>query len=75
VGGLVIAPSARKHGVKDRDIEHAVAHPVRAFDLDDGFTMLIGAGVTGALFEVGVVESDDVPVVVHAMAARAKFLR
>jgi len=24
--------------------------------------LLIGAGVTGALFEVGVVESDDVPV-------------
>ncbi len=72
---MVIAPSARKHGVSDRDVEHAVAHPVRAFDLDGGFTMLIGAGVTGALFEVGVVESDDVPVVVHAMAARAKFLR
>ncbi len=72
---MVIAPSACKHGVSDRDIEHAVAHPVRAFDLDDGFTMLIGAGVTGALFEVGVVESDDVPVVVHAMAARAKFRR
>jgi len=73
--GPVIAPSARKHGVSDRDIEHAFAHPVRAFDLDEGFTMLIGAGLSGALLEVGVVESDDVPVVVHAMAARAKFLR
>lgn len=40
-----------------------------------GLTMLIGAGLSGALLEVGVVESDDVPVVVHAMAARAKFLR
>lgn len=75
VGGLVIAPSARKHGVSDRDIEHAFAHPVRAFDLDDGFTMLIGAGLSGALAEVGVVESHDVPVVVHAMAARVKVLR
>lgn len=72
---MVIAPSARKHGVSDRDIEHAVAHLMRAFDLDDGFTMLIRAGVTGAMFEVGVVESDDVPVIVHAMAARVKFLR
>ncbi len=69
--GPVIAPSARKHGVSD----HAFTYPVRAFDLDDGFTMLIGAGVSGALFEVGVVESDDVPVIVHAMPARAKFLR
>jgi len=25
--------------------------------------------------EIGVVDSDAVPVVVHAMAARAKFLR
>jgi len=25
--------------------------------------------------EIGVVDSDEVPVVVHAMAARAKFLR
>jgi len=46
--GPVIAPSARKHGVSDRDIEHAFAHPVRAFDLDDGFTMCIGAGVSAA---------------------------
>ena len=44
----MIAPSARKHGVSDRDIEHAFAHPVRAFDLDDGFTMCIGAGVSAA---------------------------
>ena len=73
--GPVIAPSARKHGVSDRDIEHAFTYPVRAFDLDDGFTMLIGAGVSGALFEVGVVESDQAPVIVHAMPARAKFLR
>ena len=58
-----------------RTFEHAFAYSVRAFDLDDGFTMLIGAGITGALFEVGVVESDDAPVVVHAMAARAKSLR
>jgi len=73
--GPVIAPSARKHGLSDRDIEHTFAYPIRAFDLDEGFPMLIGAGLSGALLEVGVVESDDVPVVVHAMAARAKFLR
>ena len=72
---LVIARIARKHGVRDEDIHHAFAHPVRAFDLDDGFTLLIGAGSSGALLEIGVVESDSTPVAVHAMAARTKFLR
>jgi len=37
--------------------------------------MCVGAGVSGALVEIGVVDSDEVPVVVHAMRARAKFLR
>jgi len=55
---LVIATSARRHGVRDEDIEPAFAHAVRLFDLDDGFTMVIRAGLSGALFESGVVESD-----------------
>ena len=54
---------------------HALDHPIRVFDLDDGFTMVVGADRTGRLLEVGVVEGDYALVVVHAMPAREKFLR
>lgn len=70
-----IAASARKHGVPEGDIVHAYDHPVRVFDLDDGFTMLIGGNPAGDLLEVGVVQSLTGPVVVHAMRARTKYLR
>lgn len=72
----IIAPSARKHGIEDDDIRHAYLNPVRVFDLDDGFTMLIGASRSGAvLVEIGVVEGDTADVIVHAMRARPKSLR
>jgi len=54
---------------------HAYANPIRVFDLGDGFTMLVGGGSAAALYEIGVVEGTTAPVVVHAMAARHKFLR
>jgi hypothetical protein len=72
---LVIAMSARKHGVSDDDIRHAYAHPIRVFELDEGFTMVIGANQAAIIFEIGVVDNVAVPVVVHAMKARDKFLR
>ena len=71
----VIAESARKHGVSDRDILAAYTNPIRIFDLDEGFTMIIGANSAAIIFEVGVVGSVTVPVIVHAMKARDKFLR
>jgi len=40
---LIIAASARKHGVSDKDIRHAYEHPIRVFELEEGFTMIIGA--------------------------------
>ncbi len=73
--GAYVAPTARKHGIDDRDMLHALAHPLRVFDLGDGFTMLVGADTAGRLLEVGVVEGDTALVIVHAMPARQKFLR
>ncbi|MCA1677698.1 MAG: hypothetical protein LC790_01155 [Actinobacteria bacterium] len=72
---LIIAGSARKHGVSDDDIRHAYANPIRIFDLDDGFTMIIGANRAAIIYEIGVVGGVPAPVVVHAMKARDKFLR
>lgn len=71
----MIAPSAYRHGLNDEAILHAFDNPVRTHDLDDGLTMLVGPDHAGNLLEVGVVASDEGPVVVHAMPARPKYLR
>ena len=71
----IIAESARQHGVTDEDILHAYAHPIRVFQLEDGLTMIIGANQAAIVFEVGVVDGVEAPVIVHAMRAREKFLR
>jgi hypothetical protein len=70
----IISDSARKHGVTDEDMLHA-RNPIRIFELDEGFTMIIGANRTAIVFEVGVVQASTAPVIVHAMRAREKFLR
>lgn len=73
--GPVIADSARRHGVGDEDMLHAYRNPIRIFELDEGFTMIIGANRTALVLEVDVVEATTGPVIVHAMRAREKFLR
>ncbi len=72
---LIIAASARKHGVSDEDIRHAYAHPIRIYDLEEGFKVVIGANRAAIIYEIGVVDGVPAPVVVHAMRARDKFLR
>lgn len=71
----IIAESARKHGVSDEDMLQAYANPFLVFELDEGFTMLIGANQAAIIFEVSVVDGAETPVIVHAMRAREKFLR
>lgn len=70
-----IADSARKHGVSDETIVHAFNNPILVEDLDEGMTMFIGPDLAGNLYEIGVVGTDEGPVVVHAMKARPKYLR
>ncbi|GAC1444562.1 MAG: hypothetical protein NVSMB55_21340 [Mycobacteriales bacterium] len=53
----------------------AYDNPFRVLELDDGFTMLMGANRAAIIFEVGVVDGTEWPVIVHAMRAREKFLR
>ena len=71
----IIAESARKHGVSDEYILHAYANPIRVFDLDEGFTMVIGANLAAIIYEIGVVDGVSASVIVHAMRAREEFLR
>ena len=71
----IIADSARKHGVRDDDMLRAYDHPIRMYELDEGFTLIIGPSQSADILEIGVVDGDLAPVIVHAMPAREKFLR
>lgn len=71
----LIVDSARKHGIADDDVLHAFHHPVSYEDLDEGFTMIIGPSRSAQLLEVGVIDTDHGPVIVHAMNARRKYVR
>ena len=74
-GGPTIAPSAGRHGVGHEDMLHALDHPMCIEELDDGLLMVIQPDATGGLLEIGIVDGLEGPVVIHAMQARAKYLR
>lgn len=71
-----IADSARKHGVRDEDIDHAVRNPLRVVS-SEGRDLVIGADGSGRLLEVVILDDDpdEEPVVIHAMPLRPKFHR
>ena len=70
-----IEASARKHGVPDEDMLHALRHHWRAFETDDPLvTMFVGPSRTAEPLEVGVVSDEEGTAVIHAMKAREKFL-
>jgi hypothetical protein len=70
-----IASTALRHGVGEETIVHAFNNPILTEDLDERLTMLVGPDLAGNLYEIGVVSSEHGPVVVHAMAARPKYVR
>ena len=72
---VLIVDSARKHGIANEDVLDAFDHPVSYEDLDDGFVMVIGPTRSAHLVELGVLDTDHSPVIVHAMTARRKYLR
>jgi hypothetical protein len=55
----IIAQSALKHGLTDEEIPHAYRNPVRAWDVGDGFTMIIGANQAALNLEVGDIQGND----------------
>lgn len=69
-----IGEPARRHGVEDDDIWHAIRSAIRKIDMDEDLTMLIGPARDGTPLEIGVLGlvGDD-PVVIHAMRLRPKF--
>ena len=55
--------------MSDETILHAFNNPVRVEDLEERLVMLVGTDHVGNLFEIGVVTSEEGPVIVHAMPA------
>jgi hypothetical protein len=71
-----IGAPARKHGITDDDMLHAVRTAMRRVVMDDELTMLIGPAHDGSLLEIGVLGIDgEDPVLIHAMALRPTFYR
>lgn len=65
-----ITNSARRHGVRDEAIQHAVANAIRLVETDDGL-FVIGADASGRMLELLARPAEDGDLVVfHAMPLR-----
>jgi hypothetical protein len=53
--------TARKHGIADEDMLHAIRNAIAQWQLDDDFTMRVGPAHNGDLLEIGVlgIDTDD----------------
>ena len=70
---LEIHPSARKHGIADEDIEHAVTHAMAIEDIDDT-RLNLGPARNAALLEVLTIPTIEAPeLAIHAMYMRPKY--
>ena len=69
-----IWPSARRHGIPDEDMRHALRNfIVRADDPeDDSVELFLGPDYAGNLIEVGVLDTGDELVIIHAMPGRMR---
>ena len=74
---MEVLPSARRHGVEDTDIDHAVRHATVVDEVgeDPLRYLLVGPDRSGNLLELIVLDRPQGPAVMHAMALRAKYRR
>ena len=72
-----VLPSARRHGIGDADIDHALRHATVIEEVSEDPTryLLIGSDRSGNLLELVVLDRPQGPAVIHAMALRAKYRR
>jgi hypothetical protein len=73
-----IHKSARKHGISDDDIVHAVKHALAVHDIGEGRRadpeLASGPDRAGDLLEIVVLELDDGRwLVIHAMRMRRRY--
>jgi hypothetical protein len=69
-----ILASARKHGIADEDMLHALRNAIIEV-LDDDIVMIVGPNRHGNLIEVAIIKSGNNYLIIHAMQAREKYLR
>ena len=68
---MEIYDSARRHGVRDSDIEHAIDQAMVVAEDDKDKVLSLGPDRAGNLLEIVTVRrDDDTEVVVHAMPMR-----
>jgi uncharacterized DUF497 family protein len=70
--------SARKHGVVDEDIDHAIDHALAIEDAgeDPDRWLVVGPDRAGNLLEVVVLTTvEDTQLAIHALPLRATFRR
>lgn len=73
-GHVEIYRSARKHGIADDDIVHAIEHALAIGEQEDAKTLYLGPDRSGNLLEiVSVARDDGTEIVIHAMRMRAKY--
>jgi hypothetical protein len=67
-----VHPSAKKHGVHDDDIDHALVHSLRWIEVSEDPLRFLAAGPdrSGNLLELVVLETDQGGLVIHAMPLR-----
>jgi hypothetical protein len=71
-----IHSAARKHGIADADIDHAVEHAMTIEDQDDDTRLYLGPARSAALLEIVTIMRDDgSEIAIHAMGMRAKYQR
>ena len=69
-----IYASARRHGIADEDIEHAIEHALVAAEDEEGKLLYLGPDRSGNLLEiVSVIREDGSDLVIHAMPMRPTY--
>jgi hypothetical protein len=71
---LIIHVGARKHGITDESMLHAVRNKLFVVEQDE-IVIFIGPDLNGNLIEVGISNKRNGKTIVHAMKARKKYLR
>ena len=73
---MEIHPSARKHGIADGDLTHAVTHAMAIDDQDDDTRLYLGPARNADMLEVvTIVRDDGSELAIHAMKMRSRYQR
>jgi len=70
-----ILVSARKHGIADEEILHAIAHAFTVDEVDEDPIryLILGPDSSGNFLEIVVLDRPNGPCVIHAMKMREKY--